>query len=73
MESQLIGQHPPWDTCQTIQGKRPKSDAHSNLHTVWQYAGDVALKTLLEKMATYCYQRGLTINYDKSHLHIPIH
>jgi hypothetical protein len=54
---------------------------HSTQHpnnvrtSVWQYADDVALitssesdlKRLLEKMAVYCYQRGLTINYDKSH------
>ncbi len=74
MEAQLTGQHPPTG----ILVKRFGANAPNQLPiqtSIWQYADDVAmiahsdwaLKTLLERMATYCYQRGLTINYDKSH------
>jgi hypothetical protein len=56
--------------------KNNKSAWQPCIHAaIWQYADDVAmvanseatLKILLERMAKYCHQRGLTINYDKSH------
>jgi hypothetical protein len=74
MELQLVGQHPSSGILVKCFGANVSNQTPIQT-SIWQYADDVAmithseqaLKTLLEKMATYCHQRGLTINYDKSH------